>query len=101
MDVDPELAEAIEKARVVGAQVLFDARIDVGLDGAFGTGDRLRDELVQRVLADTAAKCNRAAFGEKVTHEGQIGIATVMLPSIALPSIPDAEFTEIDTQKPE
>ncbi|MHA0319038.1 terminase small subunit-like protein [Sphingomonas melonis] len=101
MEADPELADAIEKARAVGAQVLFDARIDVALDGAFGTGDRLRDELVQRVLADTAAKRNRNAFQDKVTIDGQIGIAPVVLPTVALPSIPDAEFSDVDDDKSE
>lgn len=99
IDADPALGEAIENARAVGAQILFDARLDIALGGAFSTGDRLRDELAARVIGDTAAKRNRAAFGEKVTVDAQIGIAPVILPSIALPAIPDAEFTEIDEQK--
>jgi hypothetical protein len=99
IDADPEFAAQIERAREIGAQVLYDARIDIAMDGAFATGDRLRDELLQRVLADTAAKRNPAAFGDKATVEMQIGIAPVILPTIALPAIRDAEFTEIDVQK--
>jgi hypothetical protein len=95
MDVDADLDASVQKAREIGAQVIFDARMDVALAGAFSTGDRLRDELVIKVMGDTAAKRNRNAFGDRSIVDVTHSIAPVMLPTIALPTIPDAEFDEI------
>lgn len=99
MAQDEELDAAIQRAREIGAHIVFDAKTDVAMGGALSTGDRQRDELVVKVLDQAAMKRNRTAFGDRVSVDAQIGIAPVILPTIALPAIPDAEFTEIDGQK--
>lgn len=101
MDRDEELDAAIQRAREIGAHMVFDAKTDVAMGGALSTGDRQRDELVIKVLDQAATKRNRTVFGDKVTFDGAIGIAPVVLPTVALPSIPDAEFIEHDDEKPE
>jgi hypothetical protein len=72
IDADPSLGEAINRAREVGAQLLFDARIDVALGGAFSTGNLARDDVVIKVLGDTAAKRNAAAFGNKLQVDQRV-----------------------------
>jgi hypothetical protein len=95
MQRDPDLDSAVQSAREVGTHLLYDARIDVALGGALSTGDRQRDELVLKVLDQTAAKRNRAAFGDRISVDATHSIATVVLPTIALPHIPDADYDDV------
>lgn len=96
IDADPELDAAVQRAREIGAHIMFDAKTDVAMGGALSTGDRQRDELLIKVLDQAATKRNRAAFQDRVAVDATHSIAPVVLPAIALPAIDEGRFTEVD-----
>lgn len=88
---DPDFAARLDEAQAMGAW----ARLENAEDRLInGTGSVERDKAIMDYAKWMAARLDRRTFGDRVQVDATHTIAPVMLPSIALPSIPDAEFDD-------
>ncbi|SEJ87288.1 hypothetical protein SAMN05518849_11668 [Sphingobium sp. AP50] len=65
-EADPDLDSLIRRSEAVGQHFLVDIQQDIALAGVFSTGDRLRDEFLNRTIDKNVGRRNRAEFGERV-----------------------------------
>ena len=88
----------LREAKELGAETLADSVLEYAMRLDLSARDR---EVIIDALKWTAKMQNSRVYGDKVAVEAQIGIAPVVLPNVALPSIPDAEFSDVDGDKSE